>query len=165
MNRRTRLPRRGFVALAVASGLATTACYDSTWVVQRELGPFRLPRRVVIAVWKSPRVRELDGGGITDTLVVALAEELNSRGFFPTVTALDDAPVLPRVELVFWTPPSETAGTGRAGQTGITVDCAFVSAKDEVEFVGRVRGYGKDGDVAVAVQAAARAITDALAGG
>jgi hypothetical protein len=26
----------------------------------------------------------------------------------------------------------------------MTVDCAFVSATDEVHFVGRVRGYGKD---------------------
>jgi hypothetical protein len=164
MNRRAFLPRRGFVALAVTSGLSATACYDSTWVVKRELAPFRLPRRVVIMVWKSPRVRELDESGITDTLVVALEEELINRGFFPTVTSLDE-PVLPRVELVFSTPPSEAAGTGGAGQRAITVDCAFVSAKDEVAFVGRVRGNDKDGDVAVAVQAAARAVADALAGG
>jgi hypothetical protein len=164
MKRSAHLPRRGFVALAVTSGLST-ACLDSTWVVKRELAPFRLPRRVVIMVWKSSRVRELDEDGITDTMVVALEDELTSRGFLPTVTDLADAPVLPRVELVFWTPPSETVGSGRVGQSAINVDCAFVSGKDEVAFVGRVRGYDNDGDLAVAAQAAARAVADALAGG
>lgn len=157
-----RQPRRAFVALAVTGGLSTTACPDSTWVVKRELAPVRLPHGIVIMVWKSPRVRQLDEDGLTDTLVLALEEELTDRGFQPTVTELAGTPKLPRIELVFWTPPSETPGTGRVGQGAITVDCAFVSAKDEVQFVGRIRGYGKGDDVGVGARAAAKSVAEAL---
>jgi hypothetical protein len=159
-----RPPRRAFVALAVTSGLSTTACPDATWVVKQQLAPIRLPRRIVIMVWKSPRVRELDEDGLTDMVVLAVAEGLADRGLQATVTDLAGTPTLPRIELVFWTPPSETVGTGRVGQSAITVDCAVVSATDEVHFVGRVRGYGKDGDAAEGAQEAAKAVVYALAG-
>jgi hypothetical protein len=115
-------------------------------------------------VWKSARVQALDEDGLTDTVVLAVAEGLADRHVRSTVTDLAGAPALPRIELVFWTPPSETAGTGRVGQSAITVDCAFVSATDEVHFVGRVRGYGKDDDVAAGAKAAAEAVVYALAG-
>lgn len=167
MTRHPRLPRprrRAFVALAIMSGLSTTACPDATWVVKQELAPVRLPRSIVIMVWKSPRVQELDEDGLTDTLVLAVAEGLADRGLRPTVTDLAGAPKLPRIELVFWTPPSETVGTGRVGERAITVDCAFVSATDEVQFVGRVRGYGKDGDATEGAQEAAQAVVYALVG-
>jgi hypothetical protein len=159
-----RPPRRAFVALAVTSGLSTTACPDTTWVVKQQLAPIQLPRSIVIMVWKSPRVRELDEDELTDTLVLAVAEGLADRGLRPTVTELAGEPALPRIELVFWTAPSETVGTGRAGQSAIAVDCAFVSATDEVHFVGRVRGYGKNGDDAEGAREAARAVVYALAG-
>jgi hypothetical protein len=167
MTRHARLPRpprRAFVALAVTSSLATTACPDATWTVKQELAPIRLPRKIVITVWKSPRVRALDEEGLTDALVLAVAEGLAERHTLSTVTDLADAPTLPRIELVFWTAPSETVGTGRVGQRAMTVDCAFVSATDEVHFVGRVRGYGKDGDASKGAHEAAKAIVYALAG-
>lgn len=159
-----RPPRRAFVALAVTSGLSTTACPDATWVVKQELAPIRLPRRIAITVWKSRRVRGLDEDGLTDALVRAVAEGLTERHLQPTVTDLSDGPTLPRIELVFWTAPAETVGTGRVGENAITVDCAFVSAADDVHFVGRVRGYGEDGNAAEGAQAAATAIVYALAG-
>jgi hypothetical protein len=160
-----RTGRRAVVAFAAASALTATGCPDTTWLVKAELSPVRMPHDITIMVWKSDRVLELDEEGSTDAMVLALKEALRARGFEPTVEDLDGEPRLPRIELVFWTPPSETAAPGRVGQSAITVDCAFVSGKDEVQFVGRVRGYGKEGHLAPGAQAAANAVAEALLDG
>lgn len=155
-----RRPPRRAAALALTIGAATAACSQTTWLVEKKLGRVAFPRRgLPIMVFKSDYVRAVDEG-LSDSVVEALTVELWNYDIESKVIPLAGAPITPRIELAFWT--LEIGGSNVGG--AITVDCAFVSASDQVAFVGRIRGTPTpEHGLASAVEPLAEAIFDELA--
>jgi hypothetical protein len=156
-----RLPLRRAVGLALGLGAAATACGATSWLEQKKLGPVAFPHRgMPIMVFKSDYVRAVDRDGLTDAVVTALTAELWNYDIEGKVVALAGAPVTPRIELAFW-----TINLGdNLEPAAITVDCAFVSASDQVAFVGRIRGTPQSEEgISSAVEPLAQAIFDELA--
>lgn len=128
----------------------------ATWRDKQKLGRVEVPRTISIMVFKSGFVHANDSEGITDAVVRELTLELQRRRIRYDVGPLEGAPRLPRIELAFW----HLDGV----PTSITVDCAFVSASDEVTLVGRVVGtVGADNKTPA--QNVAKAVADELTGG
>lgn len=152
-------PHRRAAALALTLGAAAAACSQTTWLVEKKLGRVTFPRRgMPIMVFKSDYVRAYDQG-LSDTVVEALTVELWNYDIEGKVVPLAGAAITPRIELAFWT----VELSGNQGGA-ITVDCAFVSASDQVAFVGRIRGIPKvERGLASAVEPIAEAIFDELA--
>ena len=160
------LSRRALGTMVALGALGVGGCADSTWLIRRELAPFKLPPRIPIMVFLSPRIREVDQDGYTNVVTTALESELSQRGIHTEVMDLAGAPRLPRIEIAFYA--LDLGGGGGANGVGvlasITVDCAFVSARDEVAFIGRVRSPSTSQRLALGAEAAGRAIAKTLMG-
>jgi hypothetical protein len=120
-------------------------------------------------VFKSRAVRNLDRDGYVDLVANMLQQDLASTGTSSEIVPLAGAPRLPRIELAFYfleLPATPTHVHGEpVGFAAITLDCAFVSANDEVAFVGRVTARDGEGNLSLAAEAVAGEIAKALTHG
>jgi hypothetical protein len=169
-NHRHPCSRRALSAAVALAPFAASACAGdpSSWAIRRELSTFTLPRHLPTFVFTSAEVRHIDRDGYIDLVAGSLEDELNRAGVTSEIIKVAATPRLPRVELAFYRlelPPPELAHYNSLYVTHMTVDCAFVSAADEVAFIGRVIGSGEDGNVSLAADAAGRAIGRALTHG
>jgi hypothetical protein len=161
------LARRSFIARLLLAMLPVSACGGPTWLGKQRLLEAPLPRKVVIMVWKSARVRATDDEGFADAVATMLQVALGELGYEATIQPLAGHPRLPRIELAFWGidyGEGPLMGDPYGGMTdgSVTVDCAFVTARDQVAFVGRVRALGEGGNLGVGAETAARAIAEML---
>jgi hypothetical protein len=164
-----RWTRRTLATALALAPLGAFGCGGSSWEIRRELAPFAMPRHVSIMVFKSQAVRNADRDGYADLVASTLQQSLASTGTSSDIVPLAGSPRLPRIELAFYVlglPDSPTQVNGEpVGFAAITLDCAFVSANDEVAFIGRVTGRNGEGNLSLAAEAAASEITKALTHG
>jgi hypothetical protein len=161
------MARRSFVGRLLLGLLPISACGGPSWLSKQRPVEAPLPRRLVIMVWKSARVHAVDDEGFADAVATMLQVALGELGYEATILPLAGHPRLPRIELAFWDIDYGNGGLmrdpyGGMAQGSVTVDCAFVTARNQVAFVGRVRAQGEDGNLGVGAEAAARAIADML---
>ena len=161
--------RRTLSAALCLGALPLGGCSGARWVEQKKVGQVSWPRRIPIMVFKSAHIRDIDEDGLSDVVATTLSAELERRGIQADVMELTGEPRLPRIELAFWSIDFGTAGamaeSSALEQGSISVDCAFVSAEDEVVFIGRLVGRGKDGNLSAGAEAAGKAIYEALTEG
>jgi hypothetical protein len=156
--------RRVGVALGMVAWLLAAACSTSaSWAIKRPLAKFSLPSSTTIMVFRPPEVTALDTQGASDALTQALRAELSKQGVASTLTRLQGAPRLPRIELAFrrleLTPAGQYSTTTQLFEgASLVVDVAVVSAKDEVVFVGRIVPAAHRDRLKSAAEAAGRRI-------
>lgn len=148
------LPRRAFCS---AFGAAALAACSTTWLEKNKLGPIALPRMLSIMVYKSERVREDDVNRVVDVVAKTIALELRKREITTDIVELAGPPHFPRVELAFW----DVDGLPNS----LTLDCAFVSETDDIEFIGRIVGRGDGTERALCARNAGMSIASALLSG
>lgn len=120
-------------------------------------------------VFRSRAVRNVDRDGYVDLVAGRLQQDLASTGRSSEIVPLAGAPRLPRIELAFYVLDLREESTQiygeKVGSAAITLDCAFVSASDEVAFIGRVTAHDGEGNLSQAAEAAADEIARVLTRG
>ena len=164
-----RCSRRALATALACAPVGALGCSGSSWEIRRELAPFGVPRHVPIMVFESRTVRNVDREGYVALVASMLQDDLAMSGISSEVVPLAGAPRLPRIELAFYLlelPDTPTHVSGDpVGFAAITLDCAFVSANDEVAFIGRITGRNGEGNLSLAGQIAAGEIAKALTHG
>ena len=120
-------------------------------------------------VWKSTQFRDADGEDGNAALVTdSLETELAQRGIRCRIVPLAGDPIVPRVELAFeslYLAGGKNPIRASMEQSWLVVDCAFVTAANQVAFVGRLLGESRDGNLSLGLEAAAEAIAETLTAG
>ena len=155
--------RRSNLRGVMAVGALTLAGCDASagWTARREFSPTRLPDRIAIMVFESQQVREADDAGISDLVVETLTQDLRTLGTQADVVPLQGNARLPRVELFFRSLDARTSDTAKPVWT-LVVDCAVVSAKDEITFAGRMNAGGAGDEIALAAEKVGHLIAETL---